>query len=43
MEDNYDPTMFVDDSRPYAPTSGRYVIFTEEALQHDPFGYYKPR
>ena len=43
VEDNYDPTMFIDDSRPYAPTAGRYVIYTEEALSHDPFGYYQPR
>lgn len=32
IEDNYDPTMFIDDSRAYAPTSGRYVIYNEQAL-----------
>lgn len=43
IDDNYDPTMFIDDSRAYAPTAGRYVIYTEESLQFDPFGYYKDR
>jgi len=23
IEDTYDPSMFIDDSRPYSPTSGR--------------------
>jgi hypothetical protein len=41
--DMYEAQMFVEECRPYAPTSGRYYIFSDEQLSFDPFGYYKPR
>ena len=33
----------LDESRPYAPTSNRYMVFSDEQLMYDPFGYYLPR
>ena len=39
----YDPCMIINDCRPYAPTSDRYIIFSNSQLNFDPFGYYKPR
>jgi len=40
QEDNYDPSMVVEECRPYSSTSARYLIWSDDALKHDPFGYY---
>lgn len=35
-----EPTILFKDCRPYSPNNGRYFIFDDEWLSHDPFGYY---
>jgi len=41
--DNYDPSYVIEESRPYSSTSGRYPIWSDDALSFDPFGYYSKK
>eukprot|EP00331_Platyophrya_macrostoma_P034936 CAMPEP_0176444520 /NCGR_PEP_ID=MMETSP0127-20121128/23112_1 /TAXON_ID=938130 /ORGANISM="Platyophrya macrostoma, Strain WH" /LENGTH=172 /DNA_ID=CAMNT_0017830045 /DNA_START=92 /DNA_END=610 /DNA_ORIENTATION=+ len=36
----YEPLMVLEECRPYASTSGRYLIWADGVLGFDPFGYY---
>jgi len=38
-----DPTMLINPCRPYAATSGKYHVYSNEDLAFDPFGYYSGR
>lgn len=35
--------MLINPCRPYAATSGKYHIYSNEDLAYDPFGYYSGR
>ena len=35
-----EPTILFKECRPYNPTSGKYYVFNNNDLSHDPFGYY---
>eukprot|EP01017_Pseudomicrothorax_dubius_P028949 TRINITY_DN3485_c0_g1_i1.p1 TRINITY_DN3485_c0_g1~~TRINITY_DN3485_c0_g1_i1.p1 ORF type:complete len:193 (+),score=57.38 TRINITY_DN3485_c0_g1_i1:115-693(+) len=39
-EETFDPSMVIDDTRPYSPSAGRYLVWGDENLLVDPFGYY---
>ncbi|EAR91807.2 hypothetical protein TTHERM_00985010 (macronuclear) [Tetrahymena thermophila SB210] len=43
QEELFDPAMIIDESRPYAASSGRYYIFDDYLLKFDPFGFYSPK
>ena len=43
LENNFDPSMVIEECRPYSGSAGRYLVFANESLEFDPFGYYKPR
>lgn len=38
-----DPTQLFNPCRPYSATSGKYFVWDNDRLSHDPFGYYSGR